>query len=171
MKVNGKLMRSIWVEADGAVGVIDQTVLPHDFRTVRLTSRDDAAHAISSMLVRGAPLIGAVLLIPALAYLIDRAWMQRETLRWPIAAVVVFALALIWPSHPSVTGRFEWIYEPVFVPLAYGYLGLVLAALAAVAEDERGDVANQGAEHGEEKQHHDQRRLEAREEDFEADLL
>ncbi|MBN9049626.1 MAG: S-methyl-5-thioribose-1-phosphate isomerase [Rhizobiales bacterium] len=60
MKVNGKPMRSIWVEADGAVGVIDQTVLPHEFRTVRLTSRDEAAQAISSMLVRGAPLIGAV---------------------------------------------------------------------------------------------------------------
>lgn len=60
MKVGGKPMRSIWVEADGAIGVIDQTVLPHEFRTVRLSSRDDAAHAISSMLVRGAPLIGAV---------------------------------------------------------------------------------------------------------------
>jgi methylthioribose-1-phosphate isomerase len=60
MKVDGKPTRSIWVEADGVtVGVIDQTVLPHRFVTAQLTSMDDAARAISSMLIRGAPLIGA----------------------------------------------------------------------------------------------------------------
>jgi len=60
MKVDGKPMRSIWLEPDGwSVGVIDQTVLPHRFATARLTTLDDAAHAIRSMLIRGAPLIGA----------------------------------------------------------------------------------------------------------------
>jgi methylthioribose-1-phosphate isomerase len=60
MKVNGRQTRTIWLEADGwSVGVIDQTKLPHDFATVRLTTLDDAAHAIASMQVRGAPLIGA----------------------------------------------------------------------------------------------------------------
>src|SRR6266850_8144634 len=60
MKVDGKLTRSIWVEADGwSVGVIDQTLLPHRFATLRLTALDDAACAIKTMQVRGAPLIGA----------------------------------------------------------------------------------------------------------------
>src|SRR6202045_4119200 len=60
MKVDGKAMRSIWLEPDGwSVGVIDQTVLPHRFATARLATLDEAAHAISSMLIRGAPLIGA----------------------------------------------------------------------------------------------------------------
>jgi methylthioribose-1-phosphate isomerase len=60
MKVDGKAMRSIWLEPDGwSVGVIDQTVLPHRFATARLATLDDAAHAIRSMLIRGAPLIGA----------------------------------------------------------------------------------------------------------------
>ncbi len=60
MKVDGKPMRSIWVEADGrSVGVIDQTLLPHRFATIRLESVDDAARAIVTMQVRGAPLIGA----------------------------------------------------------------------------------------------------------------
>src|SRR4051794_15969842 len=60
MKVDGKPTRTIWLEADGwSVGVIDQTVLPHRFATARLTSLDDAAHAIRSMVIRGAPLIGA----------------------------------------------------------------------------------------------------------------
>jgi methylthioribose-1-phosphate isomerase len=60
MKVSGKHTRSIWVEGDGwSVGVIDQTLLPHRFATLRLATLDDAAHAIKSMQVRGAPLIGA----------------------------------------------------------------------------------------------------------------
>jgi methylthioribose-1-phosphate isomerase len=60
MKVDGKHMRSIWLEPDGwSVGVIDQTVLPHRFATRRLATLKDAAHAIRSMLIRGAPLIGA----------------------------------------------------------------------------------------------------------------
>jgi methylthioribose-1-phosphate isomerase len=60
MKVDGKPMRTIWLESDGwSVGVIDQTVLPHRLATLRWTSLDDAAHGIRSMQVRGAPLIGA----------------------------------------------------------------------------------------------------------------
>jgi methylthioribose-1-phosphate isomerase len=60
MKVSGTPMRTIWLEPDGvAVGIIDQTRLPHELVTARLVSLDDAAHAIRAMLVRGAPLIGA----------------------------------------------------------------------------------------------------------------
>src|ERR1043165_6980876 len=60
MKVDGKEMRTIWVESDGAsIGVIDQTLLPHRFATVRLATLDDAVRAIKTMQVRGAPLIGA----------------------------------------------------------------------------------------------------------------
>ncbi len=60
MKVDGKPMRSIWVEADGwSVGIIDQTALPHQFAVTRLASPEAVAHAIRAMLVRGAPLIGA----------------------------------------------------------------------------------------------------------------
>jgi methylthioribose-1-phosphate isomerase len=60
MKVDGRHYRSLWVEPDGwAVGAIDQRRLPHEFVVARLTSCDAAADAIRSMLVRGAPLIGA----------------------------------------------------------------------------------------------------------------
>src|SRR5215813_4419417 len=60
MKVDGKPIRTIWLAADGwSVGVIDQTQLPHRFVTLRLTTLADAVHAIASMQVRGAPLIGA----------------------------------------------------------------------------------------------------------------
>src|SRR5471032_3012741 len=60
MKVDGKHFRSIWLEPDGwSVGAVDQTKLPHEFVVARITSCDAAADAIRSMLVRGAPLIGA----------------------------------------------------------------------------------------------------------------
>src|ERR1700694_6043616 len=60
MKVDGRHIRSIWLEPDGwSVGAIDQRRLPHDFVVARLTTCDAAADAIRSMLVRGAPLIGA----------------------------------------------------------------------------------------------------------------
>jgi methylthioribose-1-phosphate isomerase len=60
MNVDGKPMRSIWLEPDGwSVGVVDQTALPHRLSTARLTTLADAAHAISAMVIRGAPLIGA----------------------------------------------------------------------------------------------------------------
>ncbi|MGE0094171.1 MAG: S-methyl-5-thioribose-1-phosphate isomerase [Alphaproteobacteria bacterium] len=60
MKIDGKPYRTIWVANDGwTVEIIDQTLLPHRFETLRLTTADQAAHAIKSMQVRGAPLIGA----------------------------------------------------------------------------------------------------------------
>src|SRR6202795_1967100 len=60
MKVDGRHIRSIWLEPDGVtVSAIDQRRLPHHFVVELLTSCDAAADAIRSMLVRGAPLIGA----------------------------------------------------------------------------------------------------------------
>jgi len=60
MKVDGRQMRTIWLEPDGwSVGVIDQTTLPHRFTTVRLSTLAETANAIRTMVIRGAPLIGA----------------------------------------------------------------------------------------------------------------
>ncbi len=59
MKVGGIHYRTIWLEKDGvSVGIIDQTRLPHEFKTLTLRTLAGAAHAIKSMQVRGAPLIG-----------------------------------------------------------------------------------------------------------------
>jgi methylthioribose-1-phosphate isomerase len=60
MKIDGKHTRSIWLESDGqSVGIIDQTQLPHRLVIAQLKTLDDAARAIKTMQVRGAPLIGA----------------------------------------------------------------------------------------------------------------
>jgi methylthioribose-1-phosphate isomerase len=60
MKIGDKHYRTIWLGDDGwSVEVIDQTLLPHNFAVMRLTNVSEAAVAISTMVVRGAPLIGA----------------------------------------------------------------------------------------------------------------
>lgn len=60
MKVGGIPTRTIWPADDGkTVEIIDQTLLPHDFDVVKLATVEEAARAISTMQVRGAPLIGA----------------------------------------------------------------------------------------------------------------
>jgi methylthioribose-1-phosphate isomerase len=60
MNVRGRPTRTIWSGDDGrSVEIIDQTRLPHELVIVGLETLDDAARAIATMQVRGAPLIGA----------------------------------------------------------------------------------------------------------------
>ncbi len=60
MKVGDRHYRSIWLSSDGwAVEIIDQIHLPHALIVARLENLGDAAVAIETMQVRGAPLIGA----------------------------------------------------------------------------------------------------------------
>ncbi len=60
MNVNGTPTRTIWLAEDGqTVKIIDQTRLPFDFEIAQLDTVASAARAITSMQVRGAPLIGA----------------------------------------------------------------------------------------------------------------
>jgi methylthioribose-1-phosphate isomerase len=60
VKVDGKPYRTIWLAADGStVQAIDQTLLPHKFVVRDLRTVEDAERAIRTMIVRGAPLIGA----------------------------------------------------------------------------------------------------------------
>ena len=57
MRVEGKSFRTIWPEG-GAVKIIDQTRLPHEFEILSIATVSEAARAIKNMQVRGAPLIG-----------------------------------------------------------------------------------------------------------------
>jgi methylthioribose-1-phosphate isomerase len=60
LNIDGKPYRTIWLAADGwSVEIIDQTRLPHELVIVALRTLGDAARAIKTMQVRGAPLIGA----------------------------------------------------------------------------------------------------------------
>ncbi|MGC2200534.1 MAG: S-methyl-5-thioribose-1-phosphate isomerase, partial [Stellaceae bacterium] len=101
MKVGGRPMRTIWLGREGhTVEIIDQTRLPHELLIVGLLTIEDAARAISTMQVRGAPLIGATAAYgvalgvaedpsdAGLAAAIDRLTATRPTavnLRWALS--------------------------------------------------------------------------------------
>lgn len=59
MKIDGQHFRTIWINDDGELSVINQLSLPHVFEIVTLRDIDDVCHAISDMVIRGAGLIGA----------------------------------------------------------------------------------------------------------------
>ena len=61
MKVAGTHYRTIRLKSDSpqVVQIIDQRVLPHEFRVIDLQTVDEVAFAIKEMQVRGAGLIGA----------------------------------------------------------------------------------------------------------------
>src|SRR5215475_10040666 len=98
MKVDGKHFRSIWRDADGwSVSAIDQRRLPHEFIVTRLATCAEAAEAIRSMLVRGAPLIGATAAYGmALAMRDDRSEMAIERAYQALIATRPTAINLKW---------------------------------------------------------------------------
>src|SRR6266480_1807022 len=104
MKVDGKDMRTIWLEPNGwSVGIIDQTALPHQFTTVRLSSVHDVARAIATMQVRGAPLIGATAAYGvALAMRADAADEALEQACAVLAATRPTAVNLKWALDEMV---------------------------------------------------------------------
>jgi len=57
----GEDFRTIWLKQDdpSVVQIIDQRLLPHEYRIHDLTTWQDGVAAIADMYVRGAPLIGA----------------------------------------------------------------------------------------------------------------
>ena len=75
-----------WDPTRQTVEVIDQTLLPHTLRWCHLDSLDAFCHAITSMQVRGAPLIGitaAYGLAHALQPILHpRTWSERVRLCW-----------------------------------------------------------------------------------------
>ncbi len=58
MLVKGKHYRTIWFE-DSKIKMIDQRRLPSEFKIVELSKVNEVAEAIKTMVVRGAPAIGA----------------------------------------------------------------------------------------------------------------
>jgi methylthioribose-1-phosphate isomerase len=108
MRVQGKPMRTIWVEAAGAaVGIIDQTRLPHEFVTRRLETADAMAEAIRNMRVRGAPLIGA-----AAAY-----GMALALAADPSDHALAAAIDLLAATRPTAI-NLRWALEEVRIAVA-----------------------------------------------------
>ena len=98
MKLDGVPSRTIWLEGDGwSVGILDQTLLPHRIERVRLQTVENAAHAIRSMQVRGAPLIGVTAAYGvALAMRADASDAALDRAVWFLAQLRPTAVNLRW---------------------------------------------------------------------------
>ena len=133
MKVDGRHFRSIWLEPDGwSVGAIDQRRLPHEFVVARLTNVEAAADAISTMLVRGAPLIGA-----AAAYGVALAMRDDNS-----DAALERAYALLIATRPTAI-NLKWALDQmqrVLAPLPPAARFEAAYARAGAIADE--DIAN-----------------------------
>jgi methylthioribose-1-phosphate isomerase len=111
MRVDGVWYRSVWVDpADGgpgdgrAVHIFDQTKLPWAVEVLRLTDVAQVAHAIRSMQVRGAPLIGAVAAYGiALAVHADASSEAMERDAALLAATRPTAINLLWAIERMLT--------------------------------------------------------------------
>lgn len=118
MNVAGTHYRTIWPTVGGAVRVIDQSRLPFEFTTIDLHSLDDVAHAIRTMVVRGAPLIGA-------------------------SAAYGLALAIradASDSHITQASQLLRATRPTAVNLSWA-LARMLSVITGVAVGERAEVA------------------------------
>tara|TARA_Y100000310_G_C20640190_1_gene793476 strand:- start:741 stop:1748 length:1008 start_codon:yes stop_codon:yes gene_type:complete len=72
MKVNNQDYRTVWLE-DGIVKLINQPLLPHKFEIYECKDYKETAHAIKTMIVRGAGAIGA-----AAGYALAQAFINNE---------------------------------------------------------------------------------------------
>src|SRR5450631_750458 len=117
VKISGRHYRTIWPAA-GSVRVIDQCRLPFEFATIDLNTLDDAAQAIRTMVVRGAPLVGATA-----AYGIALALRSNAS-----------------DAHLDEAARILQATRPTAHNLVWA-LTRMRAALAGVAPKERADVA------------------------------
>lgn len=123
MKVGGIDRRTIWREGH-RVRIIDQARLPFEFVEVELSSGKDAALAIRSMQVRGAPLIGA-----AAAYGVALA-MQSD----PGDSSLAAAASLLGATRPTAV-NLRWSIERMLAALRP--LPAAARASAAWAEADR----------------------------------
>ncbi len=129
MNIDGKAWRTIWLEEGGrSVGVIDQTLLPHRFETRSLATVEQAAEAISTMVVRGAPLIGV-----AGAYGLMLALQQD-----PTDTALAAAFELLNATRPTAV-NLRWALERVRQRVA----SLPEAERAEAARAEAGAIAEE----------------------------
>jgi methylthioribose-1-phosphate isomerase len=123
VKIAGTHYRSVWTDPDGAVRIFDQTLLPWRVEQLRLTDAHQVAEAISTMRVRGAPLIGAVA-----AYGLALA-VRRD----PSDAAIEAAAAMLAATRPTAI-NLRWA------------LDTMLARLRNQPRDAREAIAHQAAQ-------------------------
>jgi len=141
VKVDGKPYRTIWLGANGTtVQAIDQTLLPHRFVVRDLATVEDAERAIRTMIVRGAPLIGA-----AAAY-----GMALAMAADPSDANLTRAAKVLLASRPTAV-NLRWAIDDLralLAPLAAGQRREAAYRRAAEICDEDAEICRRIGENG-----------------------
>ncbi|OIQ24191.1 MAG: S-methyl-5-thioribose-1-phosphate isomerase [Alphaproteobacteria bacterium MedPE-SWcel] len=141
MKVNGTPYRSLWWDdTKGALQIIDQRWLPHDFRIQQLDTLADYATAIVDMHVRGAPLIGATA-----AYGMALAMAQD-----PSDSELERSWTLLHATRPTAI-NLRWALDrcrAALAPLAPGARADAALSLAHEIADEDVEINRRIGEHG-----------------------
>ena len=103
MTKHGEEFRTIWLKPDdpSIVQIIDQRLLPHEYRVHDLHSWHDGLVAISDMYVRGAPLIGAT-----------AAWSLYLAARAGGSAEIRSAAVALLESRPTAV-NLRWAIERI----------------------------------------------------------
>ncbi|NHN87517.1 S-methyl-5-thioribose-1-phosphate isomerase [Acetobacter conturbans] len=136
MKINGVPYRSVWIDQtdNRTVCIFDQTKLPFSLVTLQLTTSAEVAHAITSMQVRGAPLIGAVAAYGlALALSKDASDAAMEDEAAMLAATRPTAINLRWAIERMLT-KLRAVAEKDRVAVAYDEAGHICDEDAAQNE-------------------------------------
>ena len=125
---------------DAAVEILDQTALPHACRVVRLTRMEDAAQAIRSMQVRGAPLIGVTA-----AYGVALALSRRDD--DDALALAIATLAATRPTAVNLGWALSRMQARLVVLPAGSRAAAAWREAAAIAEEDA-DQCRRIGEHG-----------------------
>lgn len=96
MRVDGKWYRTIWLQDEATVQIIDQRFLPHDFVVEDIATVEEMAAAIKDMHVRGAGLIGC-----AAAYGVYLAARAAAVADEPVLEAVVAAGVSLRATRPT----------------------------------------------------------------------
>jgi S-methyl-5-thioribose-1-phosphate isomerase len=121
-------VRTIDWGADGAVVIVDQTLLPHEVRLLRLTEVDELVDAIRRLAVRGAPALGAA---GALGVLLAVRQARREG--WGEAQLAQ-AVEAVRRARPTAV-NLAWGVDRAVARLGEGEAGVERAARAVLDED------------------------------------
>jgi len=106
MRVHGTPYRTLWLEGS-VVRMIDQTLLPFEFRIVSCATHHDTAAAIREMVVRGAPALGA-----AGAFAMAQAFAEAPPVAaWPYAHEARTRIAATRPTARDLFAGIEHVWS------------------------------------------------------------
>ena len=121
MLINNKNYRTVWMQ-DNFVYLINQQLLPHKFEIYQSKTYIDTASAIKTMIVRGAPAIGATG-----AFGIAQAALEFKGNNFDdFKEHIEYAEKILKSTRPTANDLFYWHQSPNNNPSLFYFLHLFL---------------------------------------------